>query len=80
MPKPREIPQDIWDAATKAWNDVYLNLISEDQATEVIARAVFAERDRAKRLAHRAGRAHGETAAGTACMQLALDIIEGKAA
>lgn len=46
MEKPADIPQDVWDAATKAWNDVYLNLISEEAATEVIARVILGERER----------------------------------
>lgn len=76
MSRPNDVPRDVWDVAAKAWNDVYLNLISEDAATEVIARVLIAERDRCKRIAHKMGKEAGSAP----CLEVALAILEGRAA
>lgn len=45
MSKPGDISQEAWDAASEAWEAMTRTVICRDAETEVIARAILAERE-----------------------------------
>jgi hypothetical protein len=51
MTKPEGIHQDVWDAASEAWEAMTHTVICRDAETEVIARAILAEREACARIA-----------------------------
>jgi hypothetical protein len=81
MSKPEGIiPEDVWEAAGTVWLTINLRSIPPGRdvpATEWIARAIMAERERCARLAVKQGAEWGSLDAGVACDDLA-DQIRGQ--
>lgn len=55
MAKPEDIPQDVWDAADRVWDECSL-IVDDAKCNEILARAIMARGDIAADPARRVGR------------------------